>query len=95
MKPTHSFTRIGLEIIHIHSIFLGRRIVSNLSNAKHFRVNLFQIISNLFSSSKNAYDLSDEWRNDVLHGNEYWHNKVAIILNLIFLLMLDVLGPSI
>jgi hypothetical protein len=48
----------------------------------------------LYNSTEDAYDLIDSWRNDLVHGKEYWTNKVALILNLICLLMLDEVGQS-
>lgn len=55
---------------------------------------LRQEIMALHNSTDDAYDLIDSWRNDLVHGKEYWLNKVALILNLICLLMLDEVGQS-
>jgi hypothetical protein len=52
-------------------------------------------IFNLYGKTKDAYDLIDYWRNDLVHGNEYWNNRVATILNLTCLLILDEIGPSV
>jgi hypothetical protein len=51
-------------------------------------------IFNLYVGTKDAYDLIDDWRNDLVHGNKYWNNRVATILNLMCLLILDEIGPS-
>lgn len=40
-------------------------------------------------SNKDAFNLIDEWRNDLVHGNSYWQKIVSIILNLICLLFID------
>ena len=52
-------------------------------------------IFNLYGSSSETYDLLNEWRNDLLHGNQYWNNKIGVILNTICLLVLDIIGPTI
>jgi hypothetical protein len=52
-------------------------------------------IFNLYGSSREAYDLLNEWRNDLVHGNQYWNNKIGVVLNAICLLMLDTIGPTI
>jgi hypothetical protein len=41
-----------------------------------------------------AYDLIDEWRNDLMHGNQFWMDRVPILLNLICLLVIDEVDPS-
>ena len=41
------------------------------------------------------HDLIDSWRNDFIHGKEYWQNRTPIIANLICLLVIDEIDPSI
>jgi hypothetical protein len=43
--------------------------------------------------TKDVYDLIDEWRNDLLHGNQYWMDRVPILLNLTCLLVIDEIDP--
>jgi hypothetical protein len=45
------------------------------------------------SPTKDVYDLVDEWRNDLMHGNQYWMDRVPILLNLICLLVIDEIDP--
>lgn len=52
-------------------------------------------IFNLYGSTRETYDLLNEWRNVLVHGNQYWSNKIGVILNTICLLMLDIIGPTI
>jgi hypothetical protein len=40
-----------------------------------------------------VYDLIDEWRNDLMHGNQYWMDRVPILLNLMCLLIIDEIDP--
>lgn len=42
-----------------------------------------------------VYDMIDRWRNDLIHGKEYWQNRVPILLNLICLLIVDEIEPSV
>lgn len=42
-----------------------------------------------------AYDLIYSWRNDLMHGNQYWMDRVPIVLNLISLLVVDEVDPTI
>ncbi|WP_148687066.1 hypothetical protein [Candidatus Nitrosocosmicus hydrocola] len=39
-------------------------------------------------------DFISEGRNTLLHGNQYWQNKVPIIMNLICLMLIDEIEPS-
>ena len=43
--------------------------------------------------AKDVFDLIDEWRNDLMHGNQYWMDRVPILLNLICLLIIDEVDP--
>jgi len=51
-------------------------------------------IAGLYPGSIDAYDLVDLWRNDLVHGNQYWQNRVPIILNIICLLIIDDVEPD-
>ena len=44
---------------------------------------------------KDVYDLISYWRNDTEHGNMFWPDRVSILLNLICLLIIDEIEPSI
>jgi hypothetical protein len=41
-----------------------------------------------------VYDLIDDWRNDLMHGNRYWMDRVPILLNLMCLLIIDEIDPA-
>lgn len=41
-----------------------------------------------------VYDLIDKWRNDLMHGNQYWMDRVPILLNLMCLLIIDEIEPA-
>jgi len=49
----------------------------------------------LYPSTGDAYDLVDSWRNELVHGKEYWQNRFPVILNLICLLVIDEIEPSV
>jgi len=51
-------------------------------------------IASLYPSVADVYDMIDCWRNDLIHGKEYWQNKVPMLLNLICLLIIDEIDPS-
>ena len=51
-------------------------------------------ISTLFTVATDPYDLIDSWRNELVHGQEYWQNRTPIILNLICLLVVDEIEPG-
>lgn len=38
-------------------------------------------------------ELIDNWRNDLIHGKEYWTARVPVLLNLICLLLIDEINP--
>ena len=44
-------------------------------------------------TAMDVYDLIDEWRNDLMHGNQYWMDRVPILLNLMCLLIIDEIDP--
>jgi len=44
--------------------------------------------------SVDVYNTIDEWRNKLMHGNEYWQNRSPILINLICLLVIDEIEPS-
>jgi hypothetical protein len=44
--------------------------------------------------SGDVYDTIDDWRNSIMHGNEYWQNRSPILVNLICLLIIDEIEPS-
>jgi hypothetical protein len=51
-------------------------------------------IKSLYPSEGDVYDMIDEWRNYLMHGREYWQYRVPILVNLICLLILDEIEPS-
>lgn len=51
-------------------------------------------IAKLCSTTNDVYDVVDNWRNDLIHGKEYWQNIVPILTNLICLLIVDEIEPS-
>lgn len=51
-------------------------------------------IPKLYPTKKDIYLMIDEWRNDPIHGHEFWTNKVPIIINLICLLTIDEIDPN-
>jgi hypothetical protein len=86
--PTKKLTRINYSTRLFEKdtcLYRGRRCIG-LNEINDEIVKLYP--------GKDAYDRIDEWRNDLVHGNQYWQNKVPIILNLICLLLLDEIGPS-
>jgi hypothetical protein len=44
--------------------------------------------------SRDVYDTIGYWRNSIVHGNEYWQNRSPILVNLICLLIIDEIEPS-
>jgi hypothetical protein len=46
------------------------------------------------TSGLDVYDLIYQWRNDLMHGNEYWSDRVPILLNVICLLVIDEVEPA-
>jgi len=52
-------------------------------------------IAKLYSTTTDVFDLIDSWRNDLVHGNKYWQNRVPVILNIICLLTIDDIEPNI
>lgn len=51
-------------------------------------------IASLCPSGSDVYDMIDIWRNDLIHGKEYWQNRIPILVNLICLLIVDEIEPS-
>ena len=45
-------------------------------------------------SGSDVYDMIDVWRNDLIHGKEYWQNRVPVLINLICLLVIDEIEPA-
>lgn len=50
-------------------------------------------IASLYPSGADIYDVIDIWRNDLIHGKEYWQNRVPTLLNLMCLLIVDEIEP--
>jgi len=44
--------------------------------------------------STDIYDTIDNWRNNMMHGNEYWQNRSPILVNLICMLIIDEIEPA-
>lgn len=42
-----------------------------------------------------AYDVIYGWRNDLMHGNQYWLDRVPVLLNLMCLFIIDEIDPTI
>lgn len=51
-------------------------------------------IATLYPSAADVYDTLDMWRNELMHGREYWQNRVPILANLICLLLIDEIDPT-
>jgi hypothetical protein len=51
-------------------------------------------ITNLYPSITDVYHELGEWRNELVHGNQYWMNRVPILANLICLLLIDEIDPA-
>lgn len=51
-------------------------------------------ICKLYPSVTDAPEAIDEWRNDLIHGNQYWMDRVPAVLNLICLLVIDEVEPA-
>lgn len=51
-------------------------------------------IATLYPTPADVYDMIDAWRNDLIHGKEYWQNRVPLLTNLICLLIIDETKPS-
>src|SRR6267143_7332441 len=43
----------------------------------------------LYATTRDAREMIAEWRNEFMHGKEYWQNRVPVILNVIALLVID------
>jgi hypothetical protein len=52
-----------------------------------------QEILRLYNAA-DVYDLVDSWRNELIHGNQYWMDRLPIVLNLACLLVIDEIIPS-
>ena len=52
-------------------------------------------IAMLYPTTIDVYDMIDAWRNDVIHGKEYWQNRGPILVSLICLLTIDEIEPSV
>lgn len=52
-------------------------------------------IAALYPNTGDVFELVDSWRNELLHGQEYWTNRVPIILNLVCLLAIDEIEPAV
>jgi len=52
-------------------------------------------IAILYPSNQDVYDDIDIWRNELIHGEEYWQNRVPILTNLLCLLLIDGIEPNI
>jgi hypothetical protein len=53
-----------------------------------------EIISQYPTTGLDIYDMIDVWRNDLLHGKEYWQYRAPLLLNLICLLVIDEIEPT-
>jgi hypothetical protein len=42
-----------------------------------------------------VYDVIQEWRNDLMHGNQYWLDRVPVLLNLMCLFIVDEIDPAV
>jgi hypothetical protein len=51
-------------------------------------------ILSLYPAEKDVYELISSWRNDFMHGGDYWKRTTAIIVNLICLLVIDEIDPQ-
>jgi len=51
-------------------------------------------VASLYPQAGDVYDLIDSWRNDLVHGNQYWKDRVPVILNMICFLAIDEIEPS-
>jgi hypothetical protein len=45
-------------------------------------------------TSSDIYDLIYGWRNDLMHGHQYWIDRVPLLLNLICLFVIDEVDPT-
>jgi hypothetical protein len=50
---------------------------------------------NLVPPTSDVWEMIDNWRNQLMHGNEYWTVKVPMLINLICLLVLDEIEPAV
>lgn len=41
-----------------------------------------------------VYQMIDGWRNELMHGNKFWIDRVPILLNVICLLVIDEIEPA-
>ena len=49
----------------------------------------------LYPGTLDAYDLMFSWRSESVHGAEFWMNTTPVIMNLICLLLIDEIEPSV
>jgi len=56
---------------------------------------LMNEIQGLYPNTIDAYELIDSWRNELVHGQQYWISRVPVILNVICLLIIDEIEPDI
>ncbi len=85
---------------HLNRINVEMRLFEQLTTANRGRQCLglgsfTQEVSGLYPSPLHPFDLVDTWRNDLLHGNQYWQDRLPIVLNLICILVLDEIEPSV
>lgn len=51
-------------------------------------------IIRLYQSATDPYDLIDSWRNVLVHGKEFWQNRIPTVMNIVCLLVIDEIEPS-
>jgi hypothetical protein len=76
----------SLRLFEQHTIPGRQRLCTGLTEAK-------QEIQRLYGATVDIYDLVDSWRNELIHGNQYWMDRLPIILNLICLMVIDEIEP--
>ena len=79
-----------------HSLYCFEQnvVVSRGRPSPHLKQMQTEIIA-LYPTISNVNDAIDDWRNDLIHGKAYWQNLVPILVNLICLLLIDEIDPSV
>jgi len=90
----------GTKLSRLNSIDDSFRLFEQVTVANRTRactglVEMKQEILALYGITNDVYDLIGSWRNNLLHGEQYWMDRLPIVLNMICLLVLDEIDPAV
>lgn len=91
---TKKFEKNKLNRVGMAFRLLEEHVIPNRGRLSPHLPALRVAFDRLFPGPEDTFDMLDTWRNDLVHGSEYWQNRSAALLNLICFLWLDELTPA-